>query len=162
MRQPLRTAKFEEIGRRAGGGLRNDDLLIASKVRSNRFTDDKWRPHKFRPNFVFLLAARHSASKTCPLLSLRSVGCGTFGLHLLGDKRWIHLLRCNWYKQGKISVGDANHFHLHPLSVSAMLSVVKMWHDEFYFFISHLSSYKKNPTSKVRRDFLFSGVLLTL
>ena len=21
--------------------------------------------------------------------------CGTFGLHLLGDKRWIHLLRCN-------------------------------------------------------------------
>ena len=43
-----RTAKFEEIGRHAVGGLRNDDLLIASKVRSNRFTDDKWRPHQFR------------------------------------------------------------------------------------------------------------------
>ena len=41
MRQPLRTAKFEEIGRHAGGGLRNGDLLIASKVRSIRFTDDK-------------------------------------------------------------------------------------------------------------------------
>ena len=48
VRQPLRTAKFGEIGRRAVGGLKNDDLLIASKVRSNRFTDDKWRPRKFR------------------------------------------------------------------------------------------------------------------
>ena len=47
-RQPLRTAKFGEIGRHAGGGLRNGDLLIASKVRSIRFTDDKRRPHKFR------------------------------------------------------------------------------------------------------------------
>ncbi len=33
--------KFVDEGRRAGGGLKNDDLLIASKVRSNRFTDDK-------------------------------------------------------------------------------------------------------------------------
>ena len=41
MRQPFRTAKFGEIGRHAGGGLRNGDLLIASKVRSIRFTDDK-------------------------------------------------------------------------------------------------------------------------
>ena len=40
-RQPLRTAKFGEIGRHAVGGLRNGDLLIASKVRSIRFTDDK-------------------------------------------------------------------------------------------------------------------------
>ena len=41
VRQPLRTAKFGEIGRHAVGGLRNGDLLIASKVRSIRFTDDK-------------------------------------------------------------------------------------------------------------------------
>ena len=47
-RQPLRTAKFGETGRHAVGGLRNGDLLIASKVRSIRFTDDKWRPRKFR------------------------------------------------------------------------------------------------------------------
>jgi hypothetical protein len=40
--------KFVDKGRRAGGGLKNDDLLIASKVRSNHFTDDKRRPHKFR------------------------------------------------------------------------------------------------------------------
>ena len=40
MRQPFRTAKFGEIGRHAGGGLRNGDLLIASKVRSIHFTDD--------------------------------------------------------------------------------------------------------------------------
>ena len=44
----IRTAKFGKIGRHAVGGLRNGDLLIASKVRSIRFTDDKWRPHKFR------------------------------------------------------------------------------------------------------------------
>ena len=62
MREPFRTAKFGEIGRHAGGGLRNGDLLIASKVRSIRFTDDKGRPRKFRLNFVFLLAARHSAN----------------------------------------------------------------------------------------------------
>ena len=31
MRQHLRTAKFEEVGRRAGGGLKNDDLLMAFK-----------------------------------------------------------------------------------------------------------------------------------
>ena len=37
----IRTAKFGEIGRHAVGGLRNGDLLIASKVRSIRFTDDK-------------------------------------------------------------------------------------------------------------------------
>ena len=48
VRQPSRTAKFREIGRCAGGGLKNDDLLIASKVRSNRFTNDKQRPPKFR------------------------------------------------------------------------------------------------------------------
>ena len=48
MRQPLRTAKFGETGRHVVGGLRNGDLLIASKVRSIRFTDDKGRPHKFR------------------------------------------------------------------------------------------------------------------
>ena len=40
-RQPIRTAKFVEIGRHAVGGLRNGDLLIASKVRSIRFTDNK-------------------------------------------------------------------------------------------------------------------------
>ena len=62
VRRPLRTAKFGEIGRHAVGGLKNGDLLIASKVRSIRFTDDKWRPHKFRLNKVFLLAARHSAN----------------------------------------------------------------------------------------------------
>ena len=50
---PLRTAKFWEKGRRAGGGLKNDDLLIASKVRSNRFTDDKRRPPKFRLAVAF-------------------------------------------------------------------------------------------------------------
>ena len=40
MREPFRTAKFGEIGRHAVGGLRNGDLLIASKVRSIHFTDD--------------------------------------------------------------------------------------------------------------------------
>ena len=53
MRQPLRTAKFGETGRHVVGGLRNGDLLIASKVRSIRFTDDKWRPRKFRLAVAF-------------------------------------------------------------------------------------------------------------
>ena len=53
MRQPLRTAKFGETGRHVVGGLRNGDLLIASKVRSIRFTDDKGRPHKFRLAVAF-------------------------------------------------------------------------------------------------------------
>ncbi|MBQ5720637.1 MAG: hypothetical protein IIV65_08820 [Alistipes sp.] len=35
-----RTAEFAEKGRRVGGGLKNGDLLIASKVRSIHFTDD--------------------------------------------------------------------------------------------------------------------------
>ena len=35
-----RTAEFAEKGRRIGGGLKNGDLLIASKVRSIHFTDD--------------------------------------------------------------------------------------------------------------------------
>ncbi|MBO4993011.1 MAG: hypothetical protein J6C60_01990 [Alistipes sp.] len=35
-----RTAEFAEEGRRVGGGLKNGDLLIASKVRSIHFTDD--------------------------------------------------------------------------------------------------------------------------
>ena len=35
-----RTAEFAEEGRRGGGGLKNGDLLIASKVRSIHFTDD--------------------------------------------------------------------------------------------------------------------------
>ena len=35
-----RTAEFAEKGRRGGGGLKNGDLLIASKVRSIHFTDD--------------------------------------------------------------------------------------------------------------------------
>ena len=65
VRQPIRTAKFEEIGRRAVGGLRNGDLLIASKVRSIRFTDDKRRPHKFRlARFLrYFLAAKSGKKK---------------------------------------------------------------------------------------------------
>jgi hypothetical protein len=35
-----RTAEFAEKGWRGGGGLKNGDLLIASKVRSIHFTDD--------------------------------------------------------------------------------------------------------------------------
>jgi hypothetical protein len=35
-----RTAEFADEGRRGGGGLKNGDLLIASKVRSIHFTDD--------------------------------------------------------------------------------------------------------------------------
>jgi hypothetical protein len=35
-----RTAEFADKGRRGGGGLKNGDLLIASKVRSIHFTDD--------------------------------------------------------------------------------------------------------------------------
>ena len=35
-----RTAEFAEKGRRVDGGLKNGDLLIASKVRSIHFTDD--------------------------------------------------------------------------------------------------------------------------
>ena len=74
MREPFRTAKFGEVGRHAVGGLRNGDLLIASKVRSIRFTDDKWRPHKFRlARFLRYFLAAKSGKKNYLYLSISKV-----------------------------------------------------------------------------------------
>ena len=58
--------KFVDKGRRAGGGLKNDDLLMAFKSAEQSF---------------------YRRQEATPQIS----PCGTFGLHLLGDKRWIHL-----------------------------------------------------------------------